>query len=866
MLPPHTSPNKNLVRHVALLTSRPCYWTVPPSHQTALKHAAGVARLLRWAMSFPNATLGIDPKGIGLILRAVHYLKRESLDPEIESALDRVGASESDVRFYLADLKLWESDEDCQRLIALLSRVRPGEYVWVAPEEAEWWFQKTEQAFQNYADLCGGDESHLLYLFIRYRCVVFAPFNTQHAIESLSQLLSASIGDDRAHIDALLQRAMIQYKLNDLLEITSPIYFSWRLVDFSVSKDDLIYQPMLALWNYWPANRRWAPPSEESQADFSLTADEAASLLEDVLWKKVETIFAIARQSCGIGFAEPEFAGREVASPVFYFVAPPELPARAEDYVKEYRPLLYPLVSTCLGSDDPFSLEIAWGILEGNLLALRRERVSQKSAAAWYLVLPFAPRSVSQEKIERDLDFVSDKTTFIEFSIGHEARDVDTDVREFATRYARWGGSLDSMGEQFSQFLKIFPIAKPGGRNRMKAEMAQLVLLLHRISVLLEKTNSDAQQTLRKFHGYLDGTEDFFRRAFTYTPLDSIGQRLQAAILDAYPYHYLQQPARSLENMIETVSNNLHGLIETAERELEQIERSERESQTRWTRVLSLLVGVLALLIALPQFVPGSGLTPDTYPRWLESIMPLTILEALVRLSVGIMVGVLILGIVAYGLYRFWRYFVQTEERTMKQIRNLWDLAERAFLLGLEAQSRVTAMSNGKTRARLEQMDEEASTLLCQIFHALHRAERGSHRHTKISQRFKRFWQEVSWGTGVSEWVERNAQLRQLIALFDLRPENIPLPRTLCLFHYKGSEFQSRSSISDWEFERSLRLAGFSSKEAERLQEWLSLQANRREIKDMECEAFLGLLKKYGVTAEDKRDPNKWEGIIHANK
>ncbi|MEJ5241892.1 MAG: hypothetical protein WHS87_11905 [Anaerolineales bacterium] len=858
------SSNRNLVRHVALLTSRPVYWTVVPTYLTALKHADGVAGLLRWALSFPKASLGIDPRGIGLILRSIYELNRESMDQETEDMLHQIGISNTEIVLSRYDLEVWNSERE--RLRALLSRAQRAEYVWVDRENAEWWIKKTEQAFQNYANLCGRDESPLLRLFIRHRCVVFAPFDAQHALKSLQLSPLAHLEKGQGNKMNTLQRAISRYKLMELSETISPIYFSWRLVDFSVSKDDLVYQPMLALWNYWPANRRWAPPasSKESPEASPLKVEEAASLLEDVLWEKVETIFAIARQTHEIGFAEPEFAGKEVSSPVFYFVTPTELPTRAENYVEEYRSLLYPLVKTCLGSDDPFSMEVAWGTLEGNLLTLRHERTSQKGVRAWYLVLPFAPRALSPDELERDLDFISDKLTFLEFSIGHEARDIDTDIREFATRYARWGGSLDGVSEQVSQFLKLFPLARPEGRNKMKMEMTRLLLLLHRISALLEKTNSDAQQTLRKFNGYLDATEDFFRRAFTYASLGEIKQSLQDAILDAYPYHYLQQPGRSLENMIETVSINLHGLLETAEKGLEQIERSDRESQIRWTRMLSLLVGALALLIALPQFVPGSVITPDTYPHWLKAVLPLPMLEVLVRASVGIIIGWLILGSMSYALYRVWRYFVSPEELTSRQIRNLWELVERATSLVQEARSQRTRLSHEEIQTRLEQMDEEASTLLCRIFDTLHQMERSSHNRARIPHHLRHVWKELLWGPGISEWVERNVRLRHLMALFDLRPDNIPLPRTLCLLHYKGAEFQSRSSISDWEFERSLRLAGFSSSEADRLREWLSHPVNQIIVENLGYQPFLDLMKKYGVTVEEsKRDENQWKGPIH---
>lgn len=851
---PALSPNKELFGRVALLTSRPVFWTVVPVHQTAMRHAAGVARLLNWALSLPGASLGVDPKGIGLLLRSVYALRGKVLTPEEDNLLDSHGATESECVPYPGDLQLFGSETE--HLFSLLRQAKSREYVWVTGEDANWWTQKTEQAFQDYAQWCGGDESPLLYLFIRHRCTVFAPFDAQRAGKALQNLLVAKAREEMGdNFTNRMQTMITYYGLTEAFRPPSPLYWSWRLVDFSVSKDDLIYQPMLALWSYWPASRRWAPvPAEEQPLNPPLTSEEAASLLEDVLWKKVETLFAIARQSCGIGVAEPEFAGREVQPPVFYYAAPAKLPQTPEDYEKEYRSSLYTLTRTCLGSDDPFSFEVAWGILEGNLLALRRERPSRKSVATWYLLLPFSPKPTLEEELERDLDFVADRLTFLEFSIGHEARDVDTDVREYATRYARWGGSLDGVSEQANQALRLIPRAKPSGRSGIEEEMTRLLLLLFQMQALLEKANSDAQQAIRKFQGYLDGTEDFFRRAFTYAPLASGRRSLQEATLDAYPYHYLQQPVRSLENMMETVTGNVRGLIGLIQEGLEPFERSARESQARWIRALGTLFGLLTLLIALPQFVPGSVLTEETYPHWLKEFMPLPVLERAVRDGVAVIMLLLVALGIGYAFFWAYRYFARAEEPTMERIQHLWDLVKQADGLAQRARSQ-----QGEIQSRLEQMDEETSMLLCGVFSELRETEKPSKRFWQLSS----VWRELGWGKGVAEWAEQNALLRWMIALFDLRPDTVPLPRTLCLLHYKGAEFQSRSSVSDWEFERSLRRAGFASSEADRLQRWLSLEANKRAIEKMECEAFLKLLKEYGVTAESsKRSPEQWEGTL----
>jgi hypothetical protein len=81
------------------------------------------------------------------------------------------------------------------------------------------------------------------------------------------------------------------------------------------------------------------------------------------------------------------------------------------------------------------------------------------------------------------------------------------------------------------------------------AELSNLLLPVRQIQTLLEKVVSDEAQVQQKFEGYLDGTEDFWRRRFTFSPFpDANVGNLREALLDAYPYHYVRQPLKSLHN------------------------------------------------------------------------------------------------------------------------------------------------------------------------------------------------------------------------------------------------------------------------------------------------------------------------------
>ena len=840
------------VARVALLSGRVMYWTVRPVYKTAVQHAEGLVRLLEWAINLPGARIGVDPKGIGLIIRSLYSCDSKEPGVQIDRWLDRVGATEGEFIPFPKDPQLF--GPYLYRLFHYLRRAQqnPGEYLWLEDEDAHWWLERTRNAFREYTQLFRSsprDESPLLRLFIRHRCTVFAPWNSQATLGSLHKLLPP--GEQQG------QRALKMlryYGLHTSMDLTEgcPLYWSWRLIDFGVAGRDLIWQPMLALWSDWPSSLRWAPPSpEDCAAPPPLSPESAADLLEDVLWKKLETIFAIARQAYGLGMAELEFAGVETRPPLFYFAAPENPPARPEQYPEEYREILYPIVGRCLASDDPFSREVAWGVLEGDLVALRREYAGARYTQAWYLLLPLlGGRGAEQNaEIEKDLEFVADRLTFLEFAIAYEARDVATDLEEAGTRQALWGGTLDSVSEQVREGASLFPLLKPSDRQKINRELQELLVMLHRWRALVEKISSDAAQILRKYRGYQDGTEDFIRRRLTFSfPFAPFLLSLRDALLDAYPYHYLQRPLQGLENMMKTLSENMTNMTNitgTLSAFLSGAEREARERQERATRWLGFVLSLLALLIGVPSLVPGAQITPENYPFWMSRFLPLRVLEQATRVLAVVLV-ILLLGTVAWFIFGWVRSLFPSPDPFLARLRKLWGLVEGA---------RHWATGEGKGDSGvLESLDESACTLLIGLWEELRHEEKESPR--------SRWWRSRI-GREADRWLQNTRRLRYLVELFDLRPEVMPLPRALCVFRYKSTDFHARTVLSDREFHRSLRLAGFSSEEATKLDEWLSEFPNQDVIKDTDVKTFVETLQRRGVSADPrKRTPDQWQGSI----
>lgn len=519
-------------------------------------------------------------------------------------------------------------------------------------------------------------------------------------------------------------------------------------------------------------------------------------------------------------------------------------------------------MSKCLASDDPLSQEVAWGVLEGDLVTLRRERSARKATQSWYLLLPVAGegREAVSEETEKDLDFVADSLTYLEFTIGDEARDIATDLEEVGTRQALWGGTLDGVSSQVNEALLLSASVRPGDRHKISLELWETLALLHRWRALMEKIHSDAAQILRKYQGYLDSTEDFVRRRLTFSfPLPAFLRSLGDALLDAYPYHYLQEPLKILENHMAFLHANITNIITSMDAALSEAEQQARSTQEQAMQRLSLVLALLALLIGVPQLIPSAAISKANYPLWLSRFLPLDALESGTRILVAILL-VLLAAVFGEVAFRWLLSWFSQPDRFLKHIQQLWALVDEAAgasLRTLKLGRGVLLAGKKGFQQRLEQLDEQACSLVVELWEELQETEK------PLSELLRLLGWLERRSPQVEAWLRRNRRLRYHIDLFDLRPENIPLPRTLCVFRYKSTDFHTRTVISDWEFSRSLRLAGFESEEADLLQEWLSEMENQRVIQQMEVRTFVNALKERGVTADPaNRTPKNWRGML----
>lgn len=95
---------------IALITGRPLDWDT----QTFTgEHAKGIGGLFKWCLSLPDVSLGMDSKGIALILRSVYEQLGMPLPGSLDAQLDRLGATREEKATELL-CELWEKIEQAR--------------------------------------------------------------------------------------------------------------------------------------------------------------------------------------------------------------------------------------------------------------------------------------------------------------------------------------------------------------------------------------------------------------------------------------------------------------------------------------------------------------------------------------------------------------------------------------------------------------------------------------------------------------------------------------------------------------------------------------------------------------------------------
>lgn len=484
------------VNRVGLVVGQPFYWQI--NLDEGLRHSQGLLDLIRWFLDLPGAWLGIDAVGAGQIVASVLGPAGIAERPELAVRLRQLEISPEATSHWAADHELCKPYLEKLIAVVLAADGREGQYVWHRGTDGVWWAELMASAFDYYSRrmVLFGDERPFFQLFSRHRCTLFATLTINELIHGAPD---HKIG---AEIDQFV---------GAVAEKTLPFYVSWRLVEFAMSPDKIICKPMLALWSAWPEANRAAPPAPgQRAASVSRSTDDALWLLAEFYWKKLTSLNTYFLGIFGIQGAAPRFAGRDGTPAVFYFLDYASAAPLTDQTRVAEDPGIGQIIRVCLGSDDPLSKEVAWGILEGDVLTARREVIRQNDYQPFYVLLPTRSRPASAIAIERDIDFITTQLSFLEFSISNEARDIHTDYQELTHLSAVWGGTVDALSLDLSKMVAPLPSLSRGDQRRLTHELQAIKMPVTQLQGRMVNLSGHTEQLQSRFEGYIDGTDDFF--------------------------------------------------------------------------------------------------------------------------------------------------------------------------------------------------------------------------------------------------------------------------------------------------------------------------------------------------------------------
>lgn len=765
-------------------------------------------------------------------------------------------------------------DPDKQGNAWLGTRSSPGSrsIQWQQGLKALQWVEETFQnIWQRYSEgisIYGRDfAERAFHVFTEYKAEVF--MDAERFNDCWRALGLKASNEEEVN----LARKVLEWMANTG-EATFYIGFS---VDWSFTHGSLLWAPQLRISNFWPANPRLAPPISSSLSlPAPMDAAEAAHLLEDTYWKAIETLFRAMRMSFDLGTAYVGLGDRRWGAPVFYYAEPTPMPDRAEQLLELAASDLETIARETLGVEDLFSETISGGILAGNLLVFRRELIGEGQVTPYYLIIPWGqgPRDRWGAEVEREAVSTADMLAFLEFSAGFESYDILTDLAVPEEFMALWGGSLDAAAQLLQELHDQIAFTPRLGRKRAMAfQMVRHVESgLARLEAEIIRTNDMMLRTEQKWKAAVESTELFARRAFSLRSLEGIRSLIEG-LRESYPYRIAGTKARLAVDRSQQVRSSLDPLKQIVRTLIEEESREEREREERNQRTLSYALAALAAVTALPLLIGQMGWEElqATIKRWPEPFVQLfPFLQTIqpILTMIGMAAALLIIFILMFVLSsrflpsredmlerewnRLGRLLIETWELIRQDRPQIHDLRKLAFtshtIPGKAEPAEVRRM-----REEVERLDEEVCERLVQVWEWLkQQEEKGKNKDRLIALHYR-----IHFFTMALE-------------LLDRRPSPLPLPRALCLYRYKSTDFVRSSVVSDFEFEQVLNGYGFDDDEAHAIDAWVeqplreipelasrypdSAQKGKR-LRDLSPREFLQALREVvGVSALHERE------------
>ncbi len=580
-----------------------------------------------------------------------------------------------------------------------------------------------------------------------------------------------------------------------------------------------------------------------------LDAAEAAQCLEEFLLKECERLFHRVRTGCHLGTAAVKLLHRDYQTPIFYYAEPAVLPDQPEDYLD--RTCLGHVETLCrstLGTEDPVGSDVQGSLLEGNVLLLRHNILGNQAVQVFYQALPWLPSGARDRwnEVEREVFFLCDKITFVEFSAAFRVYDIITDLEIPLKQMGLWGGTLDGTAKLARALRQsvAFEESRSGQKARAFDLVKQLRWCVSRLEAEMVRVTDGVMTQERRWRSAVQDTGIYFERVISsraVAPLRDMSRNLTEQIASFRITGEVVRQARERAEQLRTTFSDVSRALDAM---LDMEQQEERERYERTQRVLGYGLAALATLTAFPLVVGDMNWAElqEVIARWpgpfhwlgsaISAVHPYLVLASLSG-ALGV-IGLLLFG-------TFWssrqrrphpqQQFLALGRRLNQMTRGVEEILP--VVSRVRSKAFVSRVWAGKQedqevqqdRERLDREDRKALEVLLEVDDWLRRNE------------------DAAGAPGMDSTTREILRFVILVELMDQRLNPFPLPLSLCYFRYASRRYVARSIVSDYEFEQVLNGYGYEDSEVEAIDKWVE-KWGRLEARDL-----LKKLEELGVSA-----------------
>jgi len=556
-------------------------------------------------------------------------------------------------------------------------------------------------------------------------------------------------------------------------------------------------------------------------------AAEASQVLEEFLLKECERLFHRVRAGFNLGTAAVKLLNREYRTPFFYYAEPQTLPDRPDDYLDSHRlGHVEALCRSTLGTEDPLGSDVQGALLEGNVLLLRHNILGNQAVQVFYQALPWLPPGASErwDEVEREVFFLCDRLTFIEFLAAFRVYDIITDLEIPLKQMGLWGGTLDGTAKLARALRQsvAFEESRSGQKALAFDLVKQLRWCISRLEAEMVRVTDGVMTQERRWRSAAQDTRIYFERMISsraIEPLRDMSQDLTESIasfrISGEVVRQAKERAEQLRTTFSDVSRALDAMLEMEQQE-------DRERYERTQRVLGYGLAALATLTAFPLVVGDMNWSElqEVIARWPAPFQWLGDLVSAIHpylVLMGLSGALGVIGLLLFGT--FWssrrrkphpqREFLALGRRLNQMTRGVEDVLP--VVSRVRSKAFVSRVWAGKEedpevqqdRERLAREDGKAIEVLMDLDDWLQRNE-NTHR-----------------ASGINATTREVLRFVILVELMDQRLNPFPLPLALCYFRYASRRYVSRSIVSDYEFEQVLNGYGFEDSEVAAIDQWV---------------------------------------------